>query len=660
MLAPAILLVLVVGMLWTTVGSASAAPTWLAPKDISDLNESITFPDVAVNAAGDAVAIWPRVSGGETILEAIERPAGGDWSEPVILTDPAEDQEPAATRVALDGEGNAVAVWRDSHDSVIRTAERPAGGEWSGPENLSAEGRGGSPAQLAGNAAGDLVAVWRGFSGSTHEAAWAAVRVAGGGWSEPEVISDADAEEAVWPAANVAIDAAGNAIAVWKQQVTGDDIIRAAERPAGGEWSEPEDVSAGGDGAAPRIAMNAEGAAVAAWSVLEGGVTGIQAAVRPAGGAWSDPDDLSAAGDNTGEPEVAINADGSAFALWHGLATGGGRVLRAATLPPGDEWSQPEEISDAFTKFWSFDLTVHPVTGAVSTWTREGGISTYGVQAAVRPPGGEWSGPDDLSAAGENAGLPELGFDALGNAVAIWGREDGDDYTLQGAGYDFTGPRLDDLQIPATGTAGEPVSFSVSPFDLFSLGATSWTFGDGSLAAGGNAASHVYAAPGTYPVTVSALDASGNASMQTEAIAIAAGPDGPPPPPPPPPPPSPPHPQITLALQIETRALRKLKRTGVLRIAVSVNEAARVALRGRARLRIRRPGGGPRTKLVAVFAPKTVRCAAGGKRKVALALSKRGRSLLRPLSRARLLVSGKAHGSAGGAATTTAAARTLR
>jgi hypothetical protein len=105
--------------------SASAAPTWLPPSDIAGPTESITFPEVAVNSAGDAVAIWPRDIGSETIIEALERPAGGDWSEPVELSDPGEE-EPSQVHIGLDAAGNAVAVWRafDS-GSEIRTAVRP-------------------------------------------------------------------------------------------------------------------------------------------------------------------------------------------------------------------------------------------------------------------------------------------------------------------------------------------------------------------------------------------------------------------------------------------------------------------------------------------------------------------------------------------------------
>lgn len=425
--------------------SASAAPTWLAPHDISEPNQWITFPEVAVNAQGDAVAIWPRNDGSKSIVEIAERPAGGDWSEPEVISDPAGEEEPGQAHVALDAAGNAVAVWSafDS-GSVIRTAVRPVGGDWSDPEDLfSADGR--TP-QLAMNAAGDAVAVWNGFNGVANLVTWAATRPAGGDWSAPEDLSVAG--EGDWLGPQAAIDAGGNAIAVWQRQITGPDVIRAATLPAGGSWSAPEDLSlAGTDAQEPTVAMNEAGTAVAAWRI---GSSGIQAVVRPPGGAWSTPpQQVSALGQSAGDPTVAIDSNGNAAALWQGPGATTGQVLRAAVLPPGGGWSAPKEVSAEEEGFASYELEAHAIAGVVATWTRKLSLTTYGVQAAVRPPGGGWAEPEDLSAEGENAGLPTLGLDAAGNAVAIWGREVGvNDYVLQGAGYDFAGPRLDDLQIP--------------------------------------------------------------------------------------------------------------------------------------------------------------------------------------------------------------------
>jgi hypothetical protein len=108
--------------------------------------------------------------------------------------------------------------------------------------------------------------------------------------------------------------------------------------------------------------------------------------------------------------------------------------------------------------------------------------------------------------------------------VAAWERYDGADEIVQAAGYDGAGPQLGALSIPATGTVGQTLSFSVSPFDVWSaVGATTWSFGDGS-GAGGTGVTHTYTAPGTYTVTASALDALRNGTSAGGRVTITAAP----------------------------------------------------------------------------------------------------------------------------------------
>jgi hypothetical protein len=297
---------------------------------------------------------------------------------------------------------------------------------------------------------------------------------------------------------------------------------------------------------------------------------------------------------------------------------------------PSGDWSESDELSAEFEGFRSYDLDASPASGIFATWTWEipSGDQENGIQAAVRPPGSDWSTPEEISSEGENSGLPDLGFDAAGNAIAIWGREEAaGEYFLQGSGYDFSGPQLNGLQIPATGEVGERLNFAVSPFDVFSLGTTSWTFGDGGQA-GGNAVSHAYGARGTYPVTVSAVDASGNASTQTRALTIT----GPPPSPPPP---------IKLELRVKTRSLGRLLRSGKLVVLAKVNKPARVALKGRAKIRVHRRRGS-RIKVIDIFKKEVLQFPDAGWRKVELELSSRGETMLRRLTRVKILITGKA------------------
>jgi PKD repeat protein len=77
--------------------------------------------------------------------------------------------------------------------------------------------------------------------------------------------------------------------------------------------------------------------------------------------------------------------------------------------------------------------------------------------------------------------------------------------------------------VPTTATAGQPVSFSASFFDLWAGlggGQPTWSFGDGSGPAGGATATHTFAAPGAYTITLGAADALGNATSSTYGITV--------------------------------------------------------------------------------------------------------------------------------------------
>ena len=234
--------------------SALATPTWLAPTDIAGPTTSITFPEIAVNAGGDAVAIWPRNTGSETVVEVIERPAGGEWSGPEVISDPGEE-ELSSVHIGLDDAGNAVAVWR-AYDFayVIRTAARPAGGEWSAPEDLFAGG--GQSPQLAMNGAGDAVVVWILSVAGGDVVAQAAERPAGGDWLAPDDLS-VTGEDAGSP--SIAIDAAGTATAVWQLSDPGENEIRAAVRTASDNWSAPQPLSTPGENAQASPACDKRG-----------------------------------------------------------------------------------------------------------------------------------------------------------------------------------------------------------------------------------------------------------------------------------------------------------------------------------------------------------------------------------------------------------------
>jgi hypothetical protein len=250
----------------------------------------------------------------------------------------------------------------------------------------------------------------------------------------------------------------------------------------------------------------------------------LAAAPANAAPTWLAPDDLSATGQNAESPQVALDSQGDAVAVWRRY-DGANYIVQAATRPAGGAWQEPDDLSEAGQNAENPQVAVDSQGDAVAVWRRYDGAN-YIVQAATRPTGGAWQEPDDLSATGQNAENPQVAVDSQGDAVAVWRRYDGANYIVQAAGYDAAGPELRSFSVPPTGVAGQPVAFSVSPFDIWSsLGATSWSFGDGGVALGA-AVSHTYASAGTYTVGVTGSDALGNTTSASGAIAIEPAPQG--------------------------------------------------------------------------------------------------------------------------------------
>ena len=111
-------------------------------------------------------------------------------------------------------------------------------------------------------------------------------------------------------------------------------------------------------------------------------------------------------------------------------------------------------------------------------------------------------------------------------------------------------------------------------------------------------------------------------------------------------PPNEPPLRIALSAGEERRSLRKLLRSGELVVVVRASKAAKVALTGRAKLRVRSDRR-QSTKFFVVFRRKTFSLAGAGEKRVTLVLTQRGRKALRRLATLRLTITGEATDSGG-------------
>ena len=454
-LAKLVTAAIVTCVLASLVGAANAgAAAWLPAEDISPTTgQSTTPPRVATDAQGNAVAVWLRSNGTHMIAQATQRTATGAWQPIVDLS--AAGQNASEAQLAVDPAGNAVVLWLRSNGThqIVQSSTRPAGGTWQAPVNLSAAGANAGMPRLAVDAQGGATAVWHRLDVS-HTRLQAAIRPPGGSWAAATTLSAAGGN-ATSPA--VAVNAQGTTVAAWLRHNGANLILQSSTRAPGGGWQAPVDLSApGADAAAPQAAVDPNGGAVIVWARQQM----VQSSVRAPGGAWQTPATLSIDCRLPPNPQVAVSPQGTVAVIWSCLI-GSSPAVQTSWRPAGGAWESMTTLApagSAITPQVAFD----PYGNAVAMWSL---AVRAVVQFASRRAGGGWLAAADITANGLNASAPQLAIDSRGNAVGVWRRYDGTRFIVQSARYDGEGPLLNALSIPSTATAGQAVSFSVSPFD---------------------------------------------------------------------------------------------------------------------------------------------------------------------------------------------------
>jgi hypothetical protein len=295
------------------------AAGWGVPERIETDNAGdADFPDLALDPSGHAVAVWRQSDGTRTNIWANRYSPTSGWSAAELIeTNNADDA--IFPEVALDPNGNAIAVWSQSDGtrfSIWANRFTPAAG-WGVAELIETDDTGiAQGPQVALDPNGNAIAVWQQFDG-TGDNIWANRFTPSGGWSVAERIEPDNAGRARKP--QVAIDPNGNAVAVWQQSDgTRDNIWANRFTPSGG-WSVPERIETdnAGDAQRPQVALDPSGNAVAVWFQSDGTGDNIWANRFTRSGGWSiaeliETDDLG----NAFNPEVALDPNGNAVAVW--------------------------------------------------------------------------------------------------------------------------------------------------------------------------------------------------------------------------------------------------------------------------------------------------------------------------------------------------------
>jgi hypothetical protein len=398
---------------------------WSTPVNLSVSGRDAVDPQVAVDDAGNAVAVWQRFDGSNTIIQSSRLAAGGvSWSTPENLSLPGQDAD--LQQVSMDGSGNAVAVWQryDGDHYVIQSSgSSDSGVSWSTPENLSLPGQYAYNPHVAVDGSGKVVAIWQRYDGDHYVIQSSGSSDSGVSWSTPVNLSASD-QEADNP--RVAINDSGIAVAVfWRAAELGNQIVQSIRSIDGGiTWVSPRDLSASDQHAIePQVGLDASGNAVVVWRRSNGSNDIVQSSRSANGGvSWSTPVNLSASGQDADHPQVAVDGSGNAVAVWQRFDGRNYIVQSRGSSDGGASWSTPENLSlpgqDADLQQVSMDGSGN----AVAVWQRFDGSNTIIQSSRLAAGGVSWSTPVNLSASGKFAESPQVAVDGSGNAVAVWHR----------------------------------------------------------------------------------------------------------------------------------------------------------------------------------------------------------------------------------------------
>jgi uncharacterized protein YheU (UPF0270 family) len=296
----------------------------------------------------------------------------------------------------MDQSGNAVSVWLRADETNdcsgspclrVQARARSAAGVLGPTQTLSPAGHHAEDPQVAVDKSGNAIFMWArrgpGFSCSSCVLIQARARSATGVLSAIQTISDPGQNAG---APRVAVDAAGDAVLIWGQCCT---QIEARARSAAGVLSTTQILSASGFSSQPELGVDQSGNAVVAWHLG----TGIEGRARSAGGRLSSIQTITPVG---GAHRVAVDSDGDAVFVWERLddttdcydpvggASGPCERIQARTRSANKHLGPITTLSVGGGDAEYPDVAVDPNGSALAVWQRWDGTSLR-VQAAAGP-----------------------------------------------------------------------------------------------------------------------------------------------------------------------------------------------------------------------------------------------------------------------------------
>ena len=411
---------LVVLMVAFSTHPAIAQPDlgWGGPTVVDQhLQGPASDPQIAMDPIGRATVVWRHVGGGIANIWGNRYIPGFEWRAPRLVE--AIGGDASEPQVAMDANGNAVSVWRQGN-SVFEN-RFVVGSGWGTPTALESEAPPAEDPQIAMAPGGNATAVWRQSDGANTFDIYASRYVLGSGWETPTTL-----ETSIFSAREpqVAMEVGGYATVVWEQSDGTFQRIYASRYAPGFGWSVATLIDAGpGLANQPQVAMDENGHAMAVWVQTQNGSSfSVYASRYVPGTGWGAAalleNDLGFAFD----PQVALDGLSNAIAVWRQV-NGTVQTIYANRFAPGFGWGVAEVIDGGASDSFGPQVALDRGGNATAVWYQDDG-AYLSIHANRLLPGIGWGAPSLIEALTENAFAPQVAEDDSGDATAVWQHSD--------------------------------------------------------------------------------------------------------------------------------------------------------------------------------------------------------------------------------------------
>ena len=352
--------------------------SWGTPQPIEGIAGNASNPQIAMDAAGNAVVTWEKNDGTRDNAWANRYTAGTGWGTATLL-ETNDTSNASYPQVGVDDSGNAIVTWGQGGIWVNQYTDGTGWGTATLIQATVANPR------IAVNSSGNAIIVGR---DSSNQNLWASHYTPGTGWSTASTIETIGGGGATFH--QLAIDKDGNGMLVWESYVGTEISIWAKYyTAASSSWETSGAIeNDGGTAYAPQVAFDPSGNAIAVWRwQFDDGTTfpkyNIWANRYVKGTGWGTATLIEPNDDNSDAypPQLGIDANGNAIAVWY--QSNGDSYIYANRYTAGAGWGTAEIIdnNDKSTDH-NPDVAVDPAGNAIAVWQQyEGSTFLYNIWA---------------------------------------------------------------------------------------------------------------------------------------------------------------------------------------------------------------------------------------------------------------------------------------